>query len=257
MYENPVLWKELKTRLRSRQPAPVRAAIFTVVGLFIALCYYYVISNVARYSGRAEARDWWQLAVGIQALLIWLLCPALAVNAITQEKEQQTWQMLVFTLLTPFDILFGKLVSRLVPIVAILAAFLPFMLYAFAKGGASVGEFFVTYLVFTIWILFLVTVSLFMSWAFGRTAVAVAMSYMVLFALTIGTGLAEWMIGMGRDFPDSPIIWLNPVRIVAAMNSATDTKATAVMLVSHLSYLGCTALLFMVMVSRFRAMRTE
>ena len=260
MMENPVLWKELKARLRSRQTVPVRVAVGGVVLLFVLGCYYFAIvyfGGIGGNGGTETARQWWEVGVWLQSIMIWLLCPALAANAVTQEKEQQTWEMLVFTLLSPAEILVGKLIARLVPMVAILASFLPYMVYCLAYGGAKVSEFLVTYTVFAIWIVFLTTVSLFMSWAFRRTAAAIAMSYLVLFALTIGTGLIEATLTAGQPDLDSPIIWLNPVRILKAMTDPMDPRATQVMLMSHMTYLGAAAFLFWRMVRRFRAFAIE
>ena len=76
---------------------------------------------------------YWLLGVSVHAILIWLLCPALASNAITQEKEQQTWEMLLFTLLTPAEILLGKLAARIAPMIAVVLAFWPFMMICYAE----------------------------------------------------------------------------------------------------------------------------
>src|ERR1051325_915621 len=127
MIENPVLRRELLGRMRSRQPWPIRAAIIGTVALFIAFCYYEALFYMMRDHDRETMREWWQVGLWLQSILIWLLCPALAANAVTREKEQQTWEMLIFTLLSPAEILFGKLVARLVPILVILGAFFPFM----------------------------------------------------------------------------------------------------------------------------------
>jgi ABC-2 type transport system permease protein len=252
LFENPVLWKEMKTRVRSRQPVPVRNAIVVVVGGLILFCYYHAMSWLMS-DGRADtARDGFHASVVIQSILIWLLGPALAANAVTQEKEQQTWDMLIFTLLTPFEILTGKLLSRLLPVLGILAAFLPFTLLTTAMRGATLGEFLLIYVLFAVWILFLVTVSLFMSWAFKKTATAVGMSYFVLFLLTIGTGLVAMTMALGGNADESQVLWLNPGRVVAALVDLSGSQSAQVLLFSTVVYTGATALLFWRMVSRFR-----
>lgn len=255
--ENPVLWKEMKIRTRSRQPGPVRMAILFVVGGLVLFCYYHALTYIVS-DGRTEAaRDGYHVAVGIQAILIWLLCPALAANAVTQEKEQQTWDMLIFTLLTPLEILTGKLLARLLPILGILAAFFPFMAIMMVLHGATPGEFLLTYFLFGIWIFFLTTVSLFMSWAFKKTASAIAMSYLVLFILSIGTALLEMTLSASNPGSETPIIWLNPVRILNAMLSTSDDKGGQVLTFSTMVFAGVMALLFWRMVSRFREFAVE
>src|SRR3954465_2439833 len=100
MIENPVLWKELKVRLRFRHPPAVKIAIGTVIIGLLLFCYQQGLGYLFRENNTMAGKDGWQMALYIQTILIWLLCPALASNAVTQEKEQQTWEMLIFTLLT-------------------------------------------------------------------------------------------------------------------------------------------------------------
>lgn len=231
--ENPVLAKELRIRFRSRHSAPVRWSVGLVVGGFLLLCYYYSISYLVTDASPRAAEGAWNIAFGVQTTLIWLLCPALAANSVTQEKEQQTWEMLVFSLLTPMQILSGKLFTRLLPIVGILAACAPFNIVCLFMGGMKFRDLLLGYLLFAIWIAFMTTVSLFMSWAFKKTAAAIAMSYLVLFGLAIGTLLLEATLSAGSGSSDSPILWLNPFRVMSALLDATnDYKSGRVILLS-------------------------
>ncbi len=255
--ENPVLWKELKAKFRWRQPPRVKAAIAGLTLLLIIYAYWQIFATMLREDSIGGAKQWWQVGVALQALLIWLLCPALAANAITQEKEQQTWEMLIFTRLRPAEILSGKLISRLLPMLAILAAFVPYMLFCAARGGALIDEFVMIYVMFAIWTLFLVTCSLFMSWAFRKTATSIAMSYMVLFTLVIGTGLIESTISAGGRYYDSPVIWLNPVRIVAAIFERNDQNAPGILLLSNGVFIAVTGFLYWRMLQRFRDFSVE
>lgn len=255
--ENPVLAKELRVRFRSRQTAPVRWAVGSVIGLIILLGYYQAITSMLRDPSADSARGFWQVSFFIQTGLIWLFCPALAANSVTQEKEQQTWEMLVFSLLTPLQILGGKLIVRVLPILALLAAFVPFNLFCMSMGGVHFRDLALAYLVFAIWIAFMTTVGLFMSWAFRKTAAAIAMSFLVLFVLAIGTVLVEATLSAGAGNSDSPIIWLNPFRIASALVEATDHLAGRVILLSSSVYLAITVFLFWRMVTQFRTFSVD
>lgn len=253
MLDNPVLWKELKAKFRWRQTPQVKAAAAGLALLLLVYGYWQVFAAMLHEEGIGVAKTWWVLGVSAHAILIWLLCPALASNAITQEKEQQTWDMLIFTRLRPSEILTGKLFSRLLPILGILAALLPYMLFCVARGGAQFWEFVLVYGIFAVWIAFLVTNSLFMSWAFRKTASSIAMSYMVVFILVIGTALIEATISSTGRFFDSPVLWLNPVRVISAVFDKSDRNAIGVLLLSTLVYLAVTAVLYWRMHARFRA----
>src|SRR5437588_9455630 len=112
MVENPIFMKELKTKMRSRQSTNVLIALAVTAVLFVSYCYYLALGYILKYGGSNAGNDGWQAGVVVQAILIWLISPALTANAISQEKEQQTWEMLIFTLLTPREILLGKLCAR-------------------------------------------------------------------------------------------------------------------------------------------------
>lgn len=259
MIENPVFLKEIKTKMRSRQTPAVQMAIAAIILLGLLWGYYNAIVYLVRSGGTPAARDLWNVGVVVQALLIWLLAPSLAANAITQEKEQQTWDMMIFTRLTPGEIVFGKLAARLLPAAGLLAAFFPFMLLCYARSNLTPLDFVATYVNLGVWIVFLVTVSLFMSWAFRRTSAAIAMSYIVLFVLAIGTWLIEATIrGGAMNGQDTPVLWLNPVRITAALiEPREDAQAGSVLAFSLLTFTGITVFLLWRMLSRFRAFSVE
>lgn len=250
--ENPVLIKELKAKMRSRQPRNVQLALGGVICLLIVWGYYQALRYLVVQGGANAGRDGWQAGIAIQTALVWLLCPALAANAISQEKEQQTWEMLVFTRLTPTEILTGKLAARLLPIGGLLVAFLPYMFFCFWQSGLPLADAVLTYLCFVVWSLFLVTMSLFMSWTFRRTATAIAIAYLVMFLLTIGTWLVEQTLSSGRS--DTPLTWLSPIRISAALiNRAGDQNATGVLVFSLLTFFCTAVLMYGRMITRFRA----
>jgi len=254
MFENPVFIKEIKTKMRSRQPVQVQIVIVGLIVAFLLWCYYEAIVYLTRYGGPSTGQEGWQLAVGLQAILIWMLSPALTANAISQEKEQQTWEMLVFTRLTPVEILLGKLTARLLPMLLLFAAFFPFTLFCHARANLPPVDFALVYFHFGVWTVFMATVGLFMSWAFRRTAVAVALAYLVLFLLVIGTLLIEVTLSLGYGPGDSLVLWLNPVRITTALVSReNDANASGVLTFSALIFAVLPVFLFWRMISRFRA----
>lgn len=258
MIENPVFVKEIKSKMRSRQPRSVTLTIVGIIGLIVLWCYYEAISWLMQIGGSNSGRAPWQICTVVQAFLIWILGPAVAANAITQEREQQTWEMMISTLLTPMEILLGKLAARLLPLLGILALFLPFMLFCLGLGGLEVSEFLLTYVLFGVWTLFLVTLSLFTSWAFKRTAVALAVSYLVVIFLSIGTALIAQVLEPFGSPERSPISWLNPFLITAALLDREHIpNADSILLFSQVFFVLVSIFLFWRMVARFRTFSVE
>ena len=94
-----------------------------------------------------------QLFVGIQFFGIYLFMPAMTSPLITSEKERDSLALLFLTRLSPWGIIIGKLVSRLLPMFLLLALSMP--LYAFAY---SLGGFEQTVIWSTVWVLALTVI---------------------------------------------------------------------------------------------------
>jgi hypothetical protein len=239
---NPVLHKELFMRLRLRQ-VPLGAkigiaiVILTCLGLFYSVVGKILLDNPNEDVGRAA----WTWCIGIQYTLVCLIAPVITANCITQEKEQQTWEMLVFTRLKPGEIILGKLISRLAIVFIVLALFLPLTLFCWihsavmdthSSGTSKVAEFVMSYGVIVISTIFFATFGLFMSWQLRKTLFAIMLSYtFVIGFLLIGTTLIY--VALQSRFSDSsflvkcPLMWINPVYLIfyafAPDNSSNST----------------------------------
>ncbi len=167
--------------------------------------------------------------------------------------------MLVFTLLRPPEIILGKLTARLAPMAGLLLAFFPFMAICFLLSSRlGIADLVAVYLVFVVWILFLTVCGLFMSWAFKKTAAAIATAYLVVFVLVIGTALVNMTLYINQPWGESPVWWLNPVRVTSALTEMhTDSYAGGVIWFSSATFLAAATFLLWRMVSRFREFSTE
>ena len=229
MIGNPILHKELFMRMRLRQvplAAKIGIAIIVVasLGLFYITVAKILIDNPNEEAGRAA----WGWCIGIQYTLVCLIAPVVTANCITQEKEQQTWEMLVFTRLKPGEIILGKLVSRLAIVFIVLALFAPLTVFCWihaavmdthTAGTSHLAEFVMSYAVIVISTIFFATFGLFMSWHVQKTIYAIMLSYtFVIGFLLIGTFLIFWMFQI--RFSDSsflvkfPLMWINPVYLL-------------------------------------------
>ncbi len=144
--------------------------------------------------------------------------------------------------------------ARIAPMIALVGAFWPFMMFCYIRGTVTPKELAATYLVFGVWIAFLTTVGLFMSWAFRKTAAAIATAYLVVFALVIGTTLINMTLSLSQNWAESWIWWLNPVRACEAlMRMNTDSYASGVLTLSMVTYTLIALFLFVRMTRQFRA----
>ena len=109
VWQNPIMWREIRTLAYGRRPLLIKIAYFIVLGL---ICYY-ALSGVSttRHTGRQS----FVAAIGLVpvAILSFLLVGAQAVTAITSERDGGALDLLLVTDLTPKEFIFGKLVGIL------------------------------------------------------------------------------------------------------------------------------------------------
>ncbi len=98
---NPVLEREVRGRLRLRRKGAGRAIPVVAWPIGLVALYFYArgLAAIGRGSQR-DAQELWPLFLYGALTLIVLLAPALASTAITQEREQQTWEALATTRLS-------------------------------------------------------------------------------------------------------------------------------------------------------------
>lgn len=280
MISNPVLRKEMMTRWRLRKGAPGRLGALIAILVCIGLFHWYFLdwlTNADRHPSHGWDKNVWYWVIGLQYTLLCLMTPATAANAITQEREQQTWDMLVFTRLKPAEIILGKLMGRMLPSLALLTLCLPLtLLSAFVSQvnsgnfgpnadyfsySVSFGEFLAAYAVMLVTALFFTTLGLFLSWCFRKTLYALMMSYTVVVGgLTIGTTMltiAFSMLVQDHNFPEHFIgMWINPVYMMwQALEPSKD--GPLYLICGLLIYLLLTALMLWRMIAGFRRFARE
>ncbi len=268
MIDNPVLYKELVLRFRFRQQKPVLLGVGLFFLLLVAAFYWWIGVHWLLGTPTHDAgRETWTMVIIVQYLLICLVAPVITANAITLEKEQQTWEMLLFTPLTAKEVILGKLAARMVAILILLAIFLPLSLFCWAHalvgmagtpGYVSPGQFLAAYVVMVVSALLFGTFGLLMSWRFKRTLYAIMSSYtFVIGGLIIGTVMVTSVLAMvlSENYVQehSPLLWINPVMLMYwALDPGDVAYAPRYLLYGLLTYGFAIFLMLFVMISNFR-----
>jgi ABC-2 type transport system permease protein len=260
LIENPVIRKELFLRLRLRQvPSTQRWVGGVSLGLLIGWIYFSVFRWILSDNSTHSGSDTWMLCMVGQICLTCLLGPAVAANSITQEKEQQTWDMLIFTRLKPTEIIFGKLVARLSLLLMMYLAIAPIELVCWIKSPSEITAtkvalssafLLISALLFT-------TIGLYMSWLLNRTLFAIMSSYsIVVGGLLILTSIVTLMLSslINSDEPNkNPIMWVNPAMMAwEAMNPRDSAYNVAFLIFGLIVYLALTAMMLWHMAVGFR-----
>ncbi len=139
----PVLVKELRGRMRGGRAFVVLTLFLTVLSLFMLLLFLAVRSNVGTdpfSAGQTIGKTLFIGVVTIALIQVMIIVPAQAAAAITSERERETFDLLVATLLPSWKIILGKLLAALAYAVLLIVAVVPLMGIAFFFGGVTGSE---------------------------------------------------------------------------------------------------------------------
>jgi ABC-2 type transport system permease protein len=201
---NPMMGKELRQRMREKRGWILPSLYLLILGGVIAVTYYFTVAESQRYGRELQGSE-----VGVtifvtvtyaQLTLLLLLAPVFSAGAITIEKEQRTLAGLLTSLLTVWQIWWGKFVASLLFLVLLLISSLPVLSLAFAFGGvgprqvvAAVGT--------SLLVLAVVSaIGLYCSSFFRRSVHATAVTYAVLIALTVLSFVGFLILQAHREY---------------------------------------------------------
>ena len=219
---NPVLEREVRGRLRLKRRGT--AALWTAAPIALVALYFYTRGLISLSHGlRQDARDLWGLFAYGSLVLIVLLAPALSSTAITQEREQQTWDALAATKLTGAEIIGGKWLGRqLIPLLIVVIA-LPFFIGSAVRGQLPASQVVLTLVFLIVTSGFYGALGLLCSFGGRRSAGATATALTMTILLCLGTVVVNSVITLltasGYRSMDSPVLWINPFY---AMNALQD-----------------------------------
>ncbi len=150
---NPIIQKEFRGRMRSWRTFFNLSFFVGILGVFAVLTYavsmpqpsyysgYYGYTS-SYYSGSYErlGSNIFSAILIVQIILISLLAPSFTSGVLSGEKERQTYEILLLTLLRPAEIVFGKLLSTLAYLFLLIIAAIPIESIVFLVGGVGVDQ---------------------------------------------------------------------------------------------------------------------
>jgi ABC-type transport system involved in multi-copper enzyme maturation permease subunit len=217
LFENPVLSKEIRSRLRARRQSKAsRVAAYVVVAFVVGILYYYGLAALFSSNSQSNGEGLYIFyTLGIELTIILFLIPSLAAASITQEREQQTWNALLLSRLTAGEIVFGKFFAALLPALIILGLFFPLKLLAAVAAGMPLYRYFFSNFLLLATVAFFSALSLFWSWRCRRTFVATSSSFGTVLFFVIGTfilyGLFSVAVPRNGVSPEEfAPLWVNP-----------------------------------------------
>lgn len=192
LLRNPVIVKEVRTRMRGGRTFIVLTAHLLALAGALALAYLLFRTSLATAGVNLEARRLFGKA--IFGLMVWMelitisfIAPALTSGAIASERERQTIDLLRVTLLSPRALVMGKYFSGLVFIFVLVLSSLPMQTLSFIIGGVLAQEILVGILILAVTAIAFCAVGVFFSSLFPRVLLSTVLSY--AFAIFVVFGI--------------------------------------------------------------------
>jgi ABC-2 type transport system permease protein len=187
---NPMIRKELRQRMRERRGWLLPSLYLLVLGAIVTFAYFVTTAERARgIQGSTVGVVLFLTLAYAQLALLLLMAPIFSAGCITIEKEQRTLPALLTSLLTPWQIWWGKFSSSLLFVLLLLVTSLPVLSMAFAFGGVGPWEVFSATLTTVVILASMSAVGLYCSSAFRRSIHATAVSYATVVALSMVTAI--------------------------------------------------------------------
>ncbi|MGH2734925.1 MAG: ABC transporter permease [Actinomycetota bacterium] len=233
---NPVLGREIKERMRSRRAAIIVVGFLSLLAAILYLVYrtgQFALeqSGPFNFTGSSSAslgRLMFEWLMVFLLLFVAFIAPGIAAGGVVGERERRTMHPLQVTLLTPRNIVLGKLGASLAFVTLLVVSTAPLFAISLVLGGVTPWQVVRGLIVVLAVEMMLAASATYISARAKRTLFATVASYAISLALVVGTLLvfgAEmlWRSYRGESFErDSVAIYLNPV---AALGDAAGDAA--------------------------------
>lgn len=138
---NPILEREMRARFRGKKSFLLLTLfVLLEIGIFVLIFVSIAFSDVAypwTATTQALGRRVFDAFAAVLVLLVGMFTPASAASVIAAEREKRTLEFLELTLLTPLEIVTGKLAVALLYVAVLGVTALPVVSLVFVLGGVS------------------------------------------------------------------------------------------------------------------------
>ncbi len=240
--DNPVMMKELRSRMRGRRAFVVLTIYLGVMSLLLTLIYL-AYASAARQPFGPDPRQAGKVVlasvVGVEVLLAVFIAPAFTAGAITGEKERQTYDLLRTTLLPANWFVMGKLQSALAYVLLLIVASIPLQSIAFLLGGVALEELLVSQLLVIVAAVAYAIYGLFCSSLLRSTLAASVATFAGTIFFTVGVPI---LVAIGGSFTSSLLFgytsgipgWVGEVLLVHAGLFLASLNLPATLIVSEI-----------------------
>lgn len=190
VWSNPIVFKELRARVRGWRAAVILIAQLVVMSCFASIIYYSVSESatsmgsvtVGQMMGQALFYSTYMLLL----VVVVFLSPAFTAGTISGERERKTLDLLITTLIPTRSLVLGKLISALAYMVLLILIALPIQSLALMFGGVTLAEMLIGTLILLVTALVMGSVGVFISSLMKSSIWSTVLTYATILLMTIG-----------------------------------------------------------------------
>ncbi|HWP43858.1 MAG TPA: ABC transporter permease subunit [Blastocatellia bacterium] len=202
---NPILIKEMRSRMRGKRAFLVLTGYILTLSLIIGLIYIVFTENAPTALLNQAGTVLTPVLLYVQMGLICLMAPTFAASSISSEREQQTFDLLVASLARPSTILIGKIGASLSYLLLMLFGSLPLIALTYSLGGVALADIAKAYLVMLIAGITYCSLSFLWSSLIRRGVLAQLLSiFTVIFLVAAMPALSLFFTALAQNFNGGP-----------------------------------------------------
>ncbi|MCH5250304.1 MAG: ABC transporter permease [Lachnospiraceae bacterium] len=214
---NPIVKKDLQVTVRSMRISWglfAYEAALTVAFLLALLVIQAESSYMSSGNIYSSLVYLFPVVAVAQVFIVALYVPIITASSISGEKERQTFDIMLTTSMSPFSIVFGKVMSAVLRILFFVAASTPIMALSFVVGGLRWSNLFYYLLALILFSVFAGSIGILASSFCRKSVAAVLLSfamYFVVYFMTFLPVLYCSIFGKGRYGESMLLLLWNPV----------------------------------------------
>lgn len=254
VWDNPIFHREFLANARCR-----KTLAFTLGLIFALAATLVVLWPRTGIFAETNTDEIFTVFLNLNLALVILLVPGFVSTTITQERENNSFDLLFTTLLSPGDILAGKLFSSLAITFLVVVTSMPIPAVCALSGGISVPLLVRAYSVILLATLVYGLFGLAMSALCQRSFTALALTYVGILLMAGATWLPSVLLSQMTDLQP---LWqhirsLSPFEVLFALNHreryelAVNGLTAAKVYRFHLVGMGLLGLLYLAVFCRF------
>jgi ABC-type transport system involved in multi-copper enzyme maturation permease subunit len=219
-FSNPILVKEMRTRMRGRRAFFVLTGYVMTLSLILGLVYLALTNSAPQSVVNRAGEILTPVLIFVQMGLICLIAPTFSASAISSEREQETFDLLVVSLARPATIVFGKVGASLSYLLLTLFGSLPLVALTWSLGGVALDDIAIAYLVMLVAGVTYCSMSFMWSCLIRRGVFAQLLSiFTVIFLVAAMPAIALFFTVLASNFAGGPSqTFLNVVYLLLRTN---------------------------------------